>query len=578
MRLWPGVVLIAVFWAVFVTNRLIDTTISAHFFTSVIGPGIVFLLFLIWWQTNRGIRLADRLVGLGAVVAGSWLAARWSDPSIGIFTVLMFAMPVGLTVWIAWLLLGGRRSAFAKRYGAALSLVPFWILCLLVQMTSLYGDLHADFQWRWIPTAEERLIAARARAAAEKPATARAVEPAASPLVLHPGDWPGLRGADRNGEVHGMQIATDWVKFPPKPIWREKIGPAWSSFAVIGDRLFTQEQRGENEAVVCLDAATGHEIWVHEDKARYWDSQGGAGPRGTPAFDNGRIYTLGATGIFNCLDAATGKPKWTQNIAADATTSVPMWGYSGSPLVAGGIVVVYAGGGDKGLLGYRADSGKLAWTAPTGKVGYSSPQLVSFDGEPQALMFDASGVVAVDPASGAVRWHYEDSTQGWRVVQPHAVGQSQILFGSEDLGLVMLDIKHDGPAWTAAKQWASRSMKPAYNDFVVLDDSVYGFDGGIFCCVDVKTGQRRWKAGHYGHGQALLLADQRLLLVLTETGEVVLVAADPRKLEELGRFQAIEGKTWNHPVIARGRLYVRNDQEMACYELTPNTEGHLTKK
>jgi outer membrane protein assembly factor BamB len=578
MRLWPGILLIALYWGLFVANRLIDTTISSHFFTSVIGPGVIFLLFLVWWLTSRGIRLADRFVGLGAVVAGSWLAARWSDPSIGLFTVLMYALPVGLTLWVVWLLLGGRRSAFVKRYGAALSLLPIWGLCLIVRMTSLYGDLTADFQWRWIPTAEERLIAARARAAAEQPASARLIKPPASPLVFHPGDWPGLRGKDRNGVVQGVQIATDWEKSPPKSIWHEKIGPGWSSFAVIGDRLFTQEQLGDKEAVVCLDAATGHEVWVHEDTARNWDSQGGAGPRATPTFDDGRIYSIGATGILNCLDAASGDLKWTRVVATDAKTEIPMWGFCGSPIVVGGVVIVYAGGGEKGLVAYRADSGEPAWIAATGKQGYSSPQLVSIGGENQVLLFDDGGLIAVDPASGKLRWRHDAPTHDWRAAQPHAIGDSEIMFGSGDLGLVLLDLKRGESEWSAARRWATRSLKPEYNDFVVLDDSVYGFDGGIFACVDAKTGERRWKGGRYGHGQVLLLAEQRLLLVLSEMGEAVLLAANPKKLEELGKFQAIEGKTWNHPVVAHGRLYVRNDQEMACYELTPNAEDHVTKE
>ena len=140
----------------------------------------------------------------------------------------------------------------------------------------------------------------------------------AAPLTLKPGDWPGLRGADRDGIVHDLRIATDRSKSPPKQIWRQRIGPAWSSFAVVGQRLFTQEQRAEEEAVVCLDAANGREIWVHTDKARHWDGQGGAGPRGTPTFAADRIYSLGATGVLNCLDAANGESKWMRNIADDA--------------------------------------------------------------------------------------------------------------------------------------------------------------------------------------------------------------------------------------------------------------------
>ncbi|HEV3415382.1 MAG TPA: PQQ-binding-like beta-propeller repeat protein, partial [Pirellulales bacterium] len=296
---------------------------------------------------------------------------------------------------------------------------------------------------------------------------------------------------------------------------------------------------------------------------------GGAGPRGTPVFDGGRIYSLGATGVLNCLDAATGEVKWMRKIADDAKTSVPMWGYSGSPLVVGDLVIVYAGGGEKGLAAYHAANGEPAWTTPTGTLGYSSPQLVSIGGENQVLSFDDSGVIAVDPATGALRWRHDAPSHGWRAVQPHAFGDQQVLFGSEDLGLVLVELAKAGQTWTATQRWVTKNLKPAYNDFVLLDGSIYGFDGGIFCCVDAKTGERHWKGGHYGHGQVLLLADQRLLLVLSETGEVVLLAANPQKLEELGKFQALEGKTWNNPAVAHGRLYARNDQEMACYELAP---------
>lgn len=578
MRVWPAVVLIVAFWAVWALPHFVDMTISSQFFTSFIPAVLLCLLFSIWWLTNRRIRLADRLIGFGALACGCWLAARLSDPSIGLFTLLIFGLPVGLTLWTAWLILGGKRSATVRKWGAALAMLPIWIFFGLLRMDGLDGNLHADMHWRWTPSAEARLIAERERVAAEKDTKAPAVAPAASPLVSQPGNWTGLRGPDRNGEVHGLQIATDWEKSPPKQLWRAKIGPAWSSFVVIGDRLFTQEQRGENEAVDCLAAATGNEIWIHEDKARYWDSQGGAGPRGTPVFDDGRIYSLGATGILNCLDAATGGVKWTRQIADDAKTTVPMWGYSGSPLIVGDLVIVYASGGEKGLAAYHATNGEPAWTAPTGALGYSSPQLISIDGENQVLSFDDGGVIAVDPASGTVRWRHDAPSHGWRAVQPHLFGDRQVLFGSEDLGLVLVDLTKAAQTWTAAQRWTTKNLKPAYNDFVVLDDSIYGFDGGIFSCVDAKTGERRWKGGHYGHGQVLLLADQRLLLVLSETGEVVLLAANPQRLEELGKFQALEGKTWNNPAVAHGRLYVRNDQEMACYELMPSVEGRVTKE
>ena len=236
-----------------------------------------------------------------------------------------------------------------------------------------------------------------------------------------------------------------------------------------------------------------------------------------------------------------------------------MWGFSSSPLVAGGVVIVYAGGpGEKGLLAYRVKDGEPAWSVASGVTSYSSPQLVTLgkEKEAQVLFFSDAGLIAVDPASGKLRWHYDAvATQMWRVAQPRQIGDSAIILGSEDLGLVRLDLtQHDG-TWTPAVAWQSQSLHPAYNDFVYQDGFIYGLDQGLLCCVDVQTGKRRWKTGRYGYGQLLLLTDQKILFVISEYGDGVLVAARPDQHEELTRFSAIAGKTWNHPVIVRGRLY-----------------------
>src|SRR5262249_42252999 len=214
-------------------------------------------------------------------------------------------------------------------------------------------------------------------------------------------------GPNRDGNLRGVRIATDWDAAPPTLVWRRRIGPAWSSVVVVGERLFTQEQLGGGEAVVCLDAASGRTLWSHRDEARHEDVQGGAGPRATPTFADGRIFALGATGILNCLDAATGDRKWFRDIAADAGTKVPMWGFSSSPLVVGNRVVVFAGGdSEKTLLAYRTDSGKPAWSAPAGKVSYSSPQLAPLGDGTQLLFVSDRGLSSFDPSSGAVLWEH----------------------------------------------------------------------------------------------------------------------------------------------------------------------------
>jgi outer membrane protein assembly factor BamB len=211
-----------------------------------------------------------------------------------------------------------------------------------------------------------------------------------------------------------------------------------------------------------------------------------------------------------------------------------------------------------------------AWAAPAGKISYSSPQLASVGGETHLLFVSDLGLSAFDPSSGALLWEYlvPPSLDKERAIQPKAVGSGGFLFDAgRNVGTIRIDVARQDGSWVATQRWASRQLKPAFNDFVVCEDAIYGLDGRVLTCVDVRTGERRWKKGRYGSGQVLLLADQALLVVVTDEGEVVLVAADPNQHRELGRFQAIEGKTWNHPVIAHGRLYVRNAQEMACYEI-----------
>jgi outer membrane protein assembly factor BamB len=389
-------------------------------------------------------------------------------------------------------------------------------------------------------------------------------------LQVQPGDWPGFRGPNRDAIVRDVRLATDWDASPPQLVWKRLIGPAWSSIIVVGERLFTQEQRGSQEAVVCLDAGSGRTLWSHDDAARHEDVQGGAGPRATPTFAAGRLFALGATGILNCLDAATGERHWYRDLAADAETQVPMWGSSSSPLVVGDLVIVFAGGeSDKTLLAYQTNSGQLAWSASAGKTSYSSPHLASVGGMSQVLFVSDQGLSAFDPASGAVRWHHSTPAGNPgvpRAIQPRVFARDGVLLDAgPDLGTALVEVSRSDTSWTATQRWLSRQLKPSFNDFVVHDQSLFGFDGRVFSCLDLQYGRRRWKDGRYGSGQVLLLEDQPLLVVVTEDGEVVLVAADADEHRELGRFQALKGKTWSHPALARGRLYLRNAQEIACY-------------
>jgi len=219
-------------------------------------------------------------------------------------------------------------------------------------------------------------------------------------------------------------------------------------------------------------------------------------------------------------------------------------------------------------MAYHASDGSPAWSAPAGRSTYASPQLATLDGQEQILVLSDAGVVSVAPADGTIIWNYDNAVRAPRSVQPHAIdGHGVIFAGGLDLGTSLLEVAHAGGQWKVTPAWTSHALKPSFNDFVVESGSAYGLDGSIMSCIDLASGERRWKHGRYGRGQVLLLAQQHLLLVAAETGEVALVAADPSGFRELGRFQAIEGKTWTHPSVAGNRLYVRNAEEIACYQL-----------
>lgn len=566
-RLWPGYLLIAIYWSAVLGIGQFDLPITTSFMTTAGIGALVVLLFSIWWLTNGTLRGRDRLAVFAALVLGAVAAAAASQKTLGTAGVLLFGLPLTFTVWIVCAALARRRSNAVFRWGTIVAILLAWTFVSLRRMDGISGDLKADVHWRWEPTVEETYLADRAKLAEKAPSPGEA----SGEVIAGDGDWTAFRGPLRNGEARGLEIATDWSETPPELVWRQRIGPAWSSMLVVGGRLFTQEQVGDEEAVLCLDALTGERIWSHNDKTRWWDSQGGAGPRGTPGFADGALYTQGGTGILNCLDAATGKVRWSREVAKDTEAPLPIWGFSSSPLVVDDVVIAFAGGkNDHGLVAYKIADGTPAWHAATGPISYSSAQPITLDGETQVLFMSDGGLIAVAPSSGKLLWKHDAPGNGvWRATQPAALGTDQVLFGSEDLGTICLQVRREGDDWQAKKLWSSKSLKPAYNDFVLYDGVAYGFDGGIFSAMDAASGKRRWKGGRYGHGQVLLLADQGLLLVAAESGEVALVSASPDKYRELARFQAIEGKTWNHPAIAHGCLYIRNDQEIACYRLPP---------
>ncbi|MDH4063877.1 MAG: PQQ-binding-like beta-propeller repeat protein, partial [Acidobacteriota bacterium] len=381
-------------------------------------------------------------------------------------------------------------------------------------------------------------------------------------------EWPGFRGPDRDGVVHGARIRTDWARQAPVELWRHRIGPGWSSFAVSGDFIYTQEQRGEDEMVSCYRLSTGEPVWQHRDAIRFWESNGGAGPRATPTLSHGRVYAMGATGVVNALDGATGAVLWSRNAATDADKQVPDWGIAGSPLVIDDLVIIAVAGR---LVAYDVATGDLRWLGEAGGGGYSSPHLATIAGVPQVLLLRGARTISVTPADGTLLWEHR-----WQpavsIVQPAIGADGSVLIASGDamggMGMRRIAVAHDEGGWHVEERWTSRGLKPYFNDFVVHRGNAFGFDGSILSCIDLETGERVWKGGRYGNGQLVLLPNQDLLLVLSEDGELALVSATPDTFREIARIPALDGKTWNHPVLVGDTLLVRNGEEMAAFRLS----------
>ena len=561
---WFGVACAAVIWGVFVGEWALDVESFAAFLVMVGTYLIMTLVLLGWWFTRKQFTLGQRfLVPVAAALLGVIAIALTASAIKPPIYVVLFGLPIVMTAWAIWVLRESRRERRPRVGGLIACFVVIGAAFPLMRVNGTHGNMRADLHWRWTPTAEEMYLAQRPQSAG--PTTV----PTERQIELQPGDWPGFRGPRRDGVVRGLTISTDWAQSPPAVLWRQRVGPAWSSMAVVDGCVFTQEQRGPREAVVCRDANTGRETWAHEDAARFDEAMSGPGPRATPTFANGRIYAQGALGTLSCLDAATGRLIWSRDVRADSGAAVPMWAFSNSPLVTGDRVIVFAGGeGKKSLLAYPLDGGAPLWTADAGKVSYASPQQVESGPQQAVAMFTTEGFFGIDGKTGHVLWQYpiEPGVGVPAVVQACQTNASTFVLGAgAAFGLQRVHVSGDGKS--AARDWITRKMKPSFSDMVYHDGFIYGFDGTVFCCMDATTGERRWRDGRYGAGQVLLLADQGVMIVTSEEGEAILLRCNPQKNEELGRVPAITGKTWNHPAIAGDRLYVRSDAEMGCLQL-----------
>lgn len=602
LRLWPLGVIAAIYAAIVLLVPLLPLEEGIGLSLRVTGGAVLSaLLIVLWWLLASRARWFER-IGVAALLPAAILGAHaFVDPSIaggaqGYMAYILGFASFGVAL-ACWAVIANRVGGSARYVALIASLLVIGAAPLVAIRTAGVKGGGFDLHWRWTPTPEEILLAkgdeepkplpaaavvaepieaAPAKpepkaeptpqppSAPQPPSTPQAPSAPQAPIV--PAEWPGFRGPNRDGVVHTAAIKTDWNQTPPVQMWHRAVGPGWSSFSVRGDLLYTQEQRGDDEIVACYRVSTGEPVWRHKDPIRFYESNGGAGPRGTPTIYGNRIYSMGATAMLNALDAHTGRVIWAKKAAVDTKRQIPMWGISSSPLVVNDLVVVAVNGT---LAAYDIATGAVRWLGPKNSGSYSSPQLVTFDGVQQIVILTNPGAVSVNPADGKLLW--EHIWEGGAIVQPAVTEDGDILINAMaatgGIGTRRLSVKKSDNGWTVEEKWTTNGLKPYFNDLVIHKGYAYGFDGAILSAIDLTDGKRKWKGGRYGNGQLVLLADQDVLLVISEDGELALVSATPDQYKEIARIPALNAKTWNHPVIVRDVLLIRNGEEMAAYKL-----------
>ena len=492
-----------------------------------------------WWPLWVVISLAI----LGALV--TWIAdAGHRQDKILLTTMIV----IGTTILsILWLLFLSEMRWRGKLFALAVIALGIFLSTNLFEFKGFSGDLVPIFEWRWQESQTTFQLSSENPSAPQMSKT----------------DYPQFLGQHRNGVISTTQLKLDWESSPPKLVWRRPVGAGWSGFAIANNSAITQEQEDNWEKVVCYDLHTGDVQWSHKDNARYHAAPAGIGPRATPTISGNRVYTVGSTGILNCLDFETGEQLWTTNIFEEHEAETPPWGVSISPLVFGELVVVSAGG----AVAYHKKTGEIAWVGYRNKSGYSSPFLTTLAGVEQIVIFNQGLVTAHEPLSGEMLWMQPWPTSVECVSQPVPLSDDKLLVSSGyGVGAKLFQISRNPMGeFNVSTLWETIYLKAKFTTIIYYNDYLYGLDDGIFACINPADGTRQWKRGRYGHGQTLLISD--VLLVLTESGEVVLVDPNPNTHIEHARFAAVKGRAWNTPALAGDYLLVRSDREAACYQL-----------
>ena len=377
-------------------------------------------------------------------------------------------------------------------------------------------------------------------------------------------DWPQWRGLKRDGRTAETGLLREWPAKGPEQLWRvDGLGEGYSSFSIANGKLFTQTQKKGQQWVMALDAGTGKTVWETAAGDSFPQNRG-PGPRGTPTVDGDTLFSLSADGTLVSLAAATGKKNWESNILRDFKGSQIKWGLSESPLVDGQRLIVTPGA----VVALDKKTGKPLWSGGDDEAGYSSAIAFDFGGQRHIVTFTASGAIGLNAANGHVMWKYAKVSNRTANIATPIYHDGHVFLSSDyGTGCALLKLTAAGDRVNATEVYFNRDMKNHYGSSVLLDKHLYGFSSGILTAMDFMTGEVAWKDRSVGKGQ--VIAAEGLLYLQGEAGTVALAEAAPGAYKEISRFDFGRGDypLWTLPVIAGGRLYLRDQGKLVCYRI-----------